>query len=201
MANLEIFDRHGRFARRVELVGDKVVVGRSDRCDVVVDDSTVSRAHAVLEQVGPEWSIQDVGAANGTVVNGARVFAPLVLRSGDEITLGLARLVFHNGAAKQGQMTDPIAASPKLTPGEYRVLCELVRPIRTGSRFTEPASRAEIAERLFVGQAAVQNHLGSLYLKFGIDEGPGRRTRLANEAIARGSVDPRDLDDPDEPDA
>jgi pSer/pThr/pTyr-binding forkhead associated (FHA) protein len=200
MASLELYDRHGRFGRRVELGGDRVVVGRSDGCDVVVDDSTVSRSHAVLERVGPDWSIRDVGSQNGTVVNGDRLFAPLVLGDGAEITLGRARLVFLNGARKQGSETDPVAKPPKLTPREYRVLCELVRPIRSGSRFTEPAPRAEIAERLFVTEAAVQNHLGSLYLKFDIDEGPGRRTRLANEAIGRGSVDPRDLDDPDEPD-
>ncbi len=52
--------------------------------------------------------------------------------------------------------------------------------------FLSPASIAEIAAALAVTDAAVKQHLLRLYVKFGVPEGPERRTHLANAAIATG---------------
>jgi hypothetical protein len=125
------------------------------------------------------------------------VFAALMLQDHDEITVGLAKVIFLNGGSTSGPTTDVVAPPPRLTAGEYRVLCELVRPIRSGNIFVPPASRKEIADRLFVTEAAVQNMLLSMYRKFDIEEkspdGRNRRTRLAEAAVQRGAIDPRDL--------
>jgi two-component system, NtrC family, response regulator AtoC len=43
----------------------EVVIGRTDGCDVRVDDRSLSRRHAVLH-VGPALEIEDLGSANGT---------------------------------------------------------------------------------------------------------------------------------------
>jgi DNA-binding CsgD family transcriptional regulator len=55
--------------------------------------------------------------------------------------------------------------------------------------FTEPAPTRAIADELVITQAAVKQHLGNLYDKFGIVAGDEhRRARLANEALRRGAV-------------
>ena len=55
--------------------------------------------------------------------------------------------------------------------------------------FTEPASTRAIAEELVITQAAVKQHLGNLYDKFGVAaDDDHRRARLANEALRRGAV-------------
>jgi tetratricopeptide (TPR) repeat protein len=60
--------------------------------------------------------------------------------------------------------------------------------------FTPPASVHEIALALVVTDAAVKQHLGHLYEKFGIGEtGAKRRVALAREAIRRGAVSLQDL--------
>jgi len=48
-----------------------VTLGRSDTCDLVLDedDTTVSRFHAILVRVGIRWAINDTDSANGTFVN------------------------------------------------------------------------------------------------------------------------------------
>lgn len=67
------------------------VVGRSRDCDVVLQDSNVSRRHAELRP-GPQgkWLVADLGSTNGVRVNGADVPAgpghPLA--SGDLIGFG-----------------------------------------------------------------------------------------------------------------
>jgi two-component system response regulator AtoC len=43
----------------------KVTIGRSGRCDVFLDEPSISRRHAMLH-IGPVLSIEDLGSANGT---------------------------------------------------------------------------------------------------------------------------------------
>lgn len=48
-------------------------IGREEPADLPLRDSAVSREHALLEYDGRSWTLSDVGSANGTFVNGARV--------------------------------------------------------------------------------------------------------------------------------
>jgi hypothetical protein len=70
------------------------VIGRSSRCDFVVDDPNVSRRHAELQQRGADWYVVDLGSTNGIAVNGKQVSSSR-LAPGDEIALGTARLRFN----------------------------------------------------------------------------------------------------------
>ncbi len=69
------------------LEGDKAVVGRSPKCEVFLNDMTVSRGHALLERVGTEWSIQDTGSFNGIWVNNTNI-DHVMLRDHDVIQIG-----------------------------------------------------------------------------------------------------------------
>jgi Protein of unknown function (DUF3662)/FHA domain len=80
--------------RRTVLSGNRMVLGRSRDCDLVIDDPNVSRRHAELRRQGDTWIVADLGSTNGVKVNGRRV-EHAVLNSGDEITLGLSRLSFE----------------------------------------------------------------------------------------------------------
>lgn len=55
------------------LEGDSAVIGRSPRCEIFLNDMTVSRKHAVLERVAGGWSIRDTGSFNGVWVNNVNV--------------------------------------------------------------------------------------------------------------------------------
>jgi pSer/pThr/pTyr-binding forkhead associated (FHA) protein len=76
--------------------GDEVIVarlglltriGRRPGADVVLDDTTVSRRHALVMERDGESIIADDRSRNGLFVNGRRVLqAPL--HNGDEIQLG-----------------------------------------------------------------------------------------------------------------
>ncbi|KAA8827373.1 FHA domain-containing protein [Bifidobacterium tissieri] len=77
---------------------DTVNVGRDPRSDILLDDSTVSRAHAVFHRVNGQFTVQDAGSLNGTYVNRQRV-DEAVLHNGDEIMIGKFRLVFFTKSA------------------------------------------------------------------------------------------------------
>ncbi|OZG49605.1 FHA domain-containing protein [Pseudoscardovia suis] len=72
---------------------DKVTVGRDPSNDIMLDDGTVSREHAVFIRENGRYRIEDVGSLNGTYVNRRRVDS-VELHSGDELMIGKFRLVF-----------------------------------------------------------------------------------------------------------
>lgn len=67
------------------------VIGRSRDCDIVIADPNVSRRHAEIRLVGQDWIVSDLGSTNGVEVDGRRV-GRHVLRDGDELMLGTARI-------------------------------------------------------------------------------------------------------------
>lgn len=69
------------------LSGDHAAIGRSPRCEIFLNDMTVSRSHAMLERLGSGWSIQDNGSFNGVWINNAPVDHAM-LKNGDVIQIG-----------------------------------------------------------------------------------------------------------------
>lgn len=64
-----------------------VVLGRSDDCDICIEDVKISRRHARIGRTTDRrWFIEDLGSRNGTVVNG-EVIQAKVLELGDRIQL------------------------------------------------------------------------------------------------------------------
>jgi pSer/pThr/pTyr-binding forkhead associated (FHA) protein len=157
-------------------------------------DPTVSRLHAILENHGSAWSIRDLGSRNGTFINGEKVDAERILRSGDELRLGKCRLVFQEMRQSDEPIDEatmvPDAAQlpPRLTRREVDVLMVLCRPLVSDDPFPEPVSVRRMAGELYVTEAAVKQHLQNLYDKFSIPTEGDRRVRLANEALRRGAV-------------
>lgn len=194
-SHLEIWKPSGR--QLITLGGERVTVGKSSANFVSLNhDSTVSRVHAVLENLGYAWSIRDVGSRNGTYLNGEKISAERVLRSGDELRVGKSRLVFWEvkdtdettGGGEETVSVAPTQPPPRLTPREHEVLVVLCRPLVSGDPFPEAVSVRQMAQELFVTEAAIKQHLQNLYDKFAIPPEGERRVRLANEAIRRGAV-------------
>lgn len=76
-----------------------IVVGRSQDCDLVLRDPSVSGRHARLSWRGDAILLEDLGSANGTWVDGQRV-RQLEIRVGAEVTLGNASLPWSDPALK-----------------------------------------------------------------------------------------------------
>src|SRR6476620_7093082 len=134
-SHLEIRKPSGR--ELITLSGQRVTVGKASTNSVSLEhDSTVSRLHAVLENHGFAWSVRDVGSRNGTYLNGEKISAERVLRSGDELRVGKSRLVFWEVREDEettiGEATisaDPAQLPPRLTRRELEVLLVLCRPM------------------------------------------------------------------------
>lgn len=194
-AKVEIWSRFGQ--QTVALHGERVPIGKDPSNKVPLrDDTTVSRLHAVLERYEAGWCVTDLGSANGTFVNGERIWATRRLRHGDEVRVGQTRLVFRDSDDIGRSVTASAVEPPTLTARERDVLRVLCKPLLARDLFTEPASVREMAAELVITEAAVKQHLTNLYAKFDIEPtDTHRRARLANEALRRAAVTLADLRD------
>ena len=76
---------------------DVVTAGRHPRCDIFLDDITVSRHHArFTRRDGHVW-VSDENSLNGTYVNRTLIEDIVALRRGDEVQIGKFRMVFFTG--------------------------------------------------------------------------------------------------------
>jgi hypothetical protein len=71
------------------------LLGRSDCCDVMLHDHTVSYQHARLSVIAGKILIEDLGSRNGTRVNHRKI-GRAWLKSGDKILLGESELLFRS---------------------------------------------------------------------------------------------------------
>jgi hypothetical protein len=81
--------------RRLLVAPRGATIGRSRDCDVVLEDSSVSRRHAELRPGGAGWMIDDLGSTNGVRVNGQTVHAAHEVRTGDRIEIGSTEILFE----------------------------------------------------------------------------------------------------------
>ena len=197
MAGLEIWGPKGG-RRIVELVDERYVMGKADDADIeLTDDTTVSAAHAMVQRIGQRWYVHDLNSRNGTTVNKERIIGERALRDRDELVLGKTRVVFFAEQARHDPTTDVIAPAPKLTTRQHQVLIALCRPLLDGDAFTPPTPVRDMKAELFVTTAAVRENLSRLYTLFDIPQEGDRRVQLANEAVRRGAVTVKDIEEAD----
>ncbi len=183
----------GREHRAIVLDGERLTVGSAPDNDVIVDERSVSRIHAVMHRMNGQWFIEDCGSRNGTSVNAHPITSMRPLHPADEVRLGRAHLVFRGQTSIGGPQTDAVIERPSITARERDVLVALCRPLANGDVFTEPATVKEIAHELVVTDNAVKLHLANLTRKFGVEGSERRRSRLANAALDAGVITLHDL--------
>jgi FHA domain/Bacterial regulatory proteins, luxR family len=188
--------------RLVELAKDaaELWIGRSGSADVrLAWDEQVSGLHARLEVVRDECTLVDEGLSrNGSYVNGERVSGRHRIRDGDMLRFGRTVVLYRAPGAADAKST--VIASDALTaadvsPAQRRVLVELCRPFKEGAPFASPPTNQQVAAELHLSVDAVKTHMRALVEKFGVQELPQNRKRLAlvERALQTGLITDRDL--------
>jgi len=97
---------HSKMLADLLLSGNEVLIGRGLDCDMTLDDSMVSRHHALVSK-GRDGKIliKDLGSANGTYVNGRRIDGLTHLSSASTIYIGRHVLGLEMAPADLGKET------------------------------------------------------------------------------------------------
>ena len=101
-------------AARRYVFQQQAVVGRDLDCDIVLTSRSVSRRHALVEKTPNGWIVRDLGSANGTSVDGARVKeAPLV--AGAAVRFGEVDAVFET-ESRETSSAERLISSLSIAP-------------------------------------------------------------------------------------
>jgi pSer/pThr/pTyr-binding forkhead associated (FHA) protein len=71
----------------------RLMIGRSEDNDLCINDSQVSRHHALLVRIGDDASVTDLNSRHGTYVNFRRIHDEVLIHQ-DIVSIGNYRLKF-----------------------------------------------------------------------------------------------------------
>lgn len=80
--------------QEIDLRAGVTTLGRSEECEVTIEDPLVSRRHAQITVDGDEVRVIDLGSRNGVRLNGRPVEGSALLEDGDRVRIGTQDLVF-----------------------------------------------------------------------------------------------------------
>jgi len=194
-------DRDGE--QRILMLADggaRVTIGRRDQSDVARTwDAVVSRAHAMLEPIGEEWTLVDDGLSrNGSFVNGSRLHGRHRLQDRDRMCFGNTHVTYRAPTPAEGsESTARAPGAPDgvpLTETQRKLLIALCRPIVESSTAT-PATNPQIAAEVHLSVDAVKAHMRHLFERFGLGDLPQneKRTRLVTIVLGSGLLAPHDF--------
>ena len=100
-----------QLCRRYRLEGERVLIGRSDDCQIRTDEQGVSRQHAKVQVVGNAIEVVDLGSRAGVLVRGQRVPRALV-SAGESFTVCGTRITLVEAAPSGGREPSKLAPPP-----------------------------------------------------------------------------------------
>lgn len=100
-----IITSEGKFVREVELVKERVTIGRKPHNDIVLDHRAVSSQHATITLMLDAAILEDLGSTNGTLMKGEKVFRQK-LGNGDKVNIAIFELEY-------------LATAPKAAPSGF----------------------------------------------------------------------------------
>ena len=102
--------------RRVRLTPEPLVIGRSPKCEIQVDQESVSRNHCRIRFEGGEFLVRDLGSTNGTYVNDDLVHDDGRLRHGDQLKVGrtILKFIVGDNVEVDVELITPVAMETQL---------------------------------------------------------------------------------------
>lgn len=128
--------------RRVVTQTPRITLGRDAGNDIVIDDTNLSRNHAVIESAGDSIRVSDCNSRNGTMVNGHPLVGPVELFDGDILNLAGScdiTVRFRRPAETPNSSRIPVPAIA-LAAAVAIVLCAAVLLALAGWRKAEPVT-------------------------------------------------------------
>jgi predicted component of type VI protein secretion system len=179
---------------------ESLTIGRGSACDVRLPwDDRVSRVHAGLHRVGPDWTLVDDGLSrNGTFLNGERLNGRRRLHDDDTFVIGSTSFRFRDTSRGNTQLTkvgEQLVTAASLSPTQRQIVIALCRPYKYDDPYATPSSNQQIADELFLSVDAVKTHLRTLFQKFQIEDLPQnqKRVKLVERVLGLGLVSRKDL--------
>lgn len=171
--------------RDYRLVGKMIRIGRAADNDIVIDDRSASRYHAVLSITSTAIILEDLKSRNGSKVNGSRI-KRMELKSGDEVDIGDLKGLFYERSK-----------SKNISPELQKIAVEVSR-VAQGVFYKIPKNFQGFSKQKKIILAA--SALGLLILSFGLlnlfsgSPSPLAEAEKTEKKIVRAEIDSKAFD-------
>jgi adenylate cyclase len=146
--------------------GTAWTIGRSSDNTLVCPDKSMSRRHAVIEQMQPgRFYFVDLGSSNGSALNGRRITVPIELRDGDAVQCGATVVTFYAAAEESGGPAKEADNGTELLPSPP-INTVLVADIRDFTQLARQLDEAVLAQTL----GTWFRHAGTIVRRHGASE-------------------------------
>lgn len=110
-------------AQKFEVGPTPVTIGRLEGNTIIIDQALISRRHCIIGNTPAGYTVQDLGSANGTYVNGERV-TQMMLHNGDSISVGKVQIRFVNedDVQRSAPAKAPVAPKTDVAGGDSSAL-------------------------------------------------------------------------------
>ncbi len=162
---------------RLKLADGTFRVGRSSKCELVINHISVSRRHAEVSMLNGVITVVDLDSRNGTFIDEQRIESAKIV-CGQRLRFGAVSFVVKdtemvnesdmNTDWPDDEPQDRPTEEYKFSPAQERVL-QLV---------LEGHSEKETARRLHLSPHTVHNHLQTIYALLGVHSRPELLARL-----------------------
>jgi predicted component of type VI protein secretion system len=166
--------------RLIVLDTQDLSLGRSPENDLAIDESEMSRQHAVFKRTAEGCRVDDMGTSNGTSVNGECV-DHADLRHGDVIQIGEVEITFAQTTR------NPASLGPSV---EYASQLKSFGSPMAGRGHDGEATILGLMDTVGGDDAFEVESAGDFDLELNAESSPGTRTRNLDEEIANLEPDP-----------
>jgi pSer/pThr/pTyr-binding forkhead associated (FHA) protein len=172
-------------AHAVALTPGTLRIGRSPRCDIRVENPSVSRHHATLFFDSLGLRIRDEQSSNGLFVNGRRVHGTMVLKPGDRLSIGREECELRM-ATEPSEIPTQQHARPDLDPSGKGLESLSHRERQVFEMIVHGHGNREIGEKLSLSPKTIETYRARLGEKLGVKT----RANMIDLALRLGVLNP-----------
>ena len=126
-----IIDSNGIIMSYTLMDKEKAVIGRSNECQITINDTKVSRMHSTFFVKNQKLFVKDNSSTNGTFVNNKKIFEKK-LSSGDDIRLGTTYIkCFEKQGIVQPSMEENMDVLSSYSSNEATGISNYVKELST----------------------------------------------------------------------
>ncbi len=105
----------GKTVQELDLIGERVTIGRGEENTINLDDNLVSREHAEIREERGRYYLSDLGSANGTYVGTKRITRDYELKDGDIIKISPYTVFFRLSPSEKPTQVGRVETGEKPT--------------------------------------------------------------------------------------
>jgi len=154
--------------KKYSLAQNSTLIGRSSKVDIQIDEDSISRNHAVIENYGDEIVVRDLNSTNGTYVNDYPIQQHRLM-DGDQVKIGRTIFKFLSGSNIEAAYHDEIYRLTTMdgltqTFNKRHFLRELERELSRSMRYERGLALVMMDIDHFKGINDTYGHLAGDYI-------------------------------------